>query len=156
MCQLIGSASAGTARPEPENLMSGRFRYVSGGFRRASARDWTLAFYSLQSAVQWGRQSCLQAAFQAAAESEPTTYEFASIFSGFVSRRHRRARLVTEGTAESRGRPLGTARLDGPRKAKTEQPALAGSGDWPFAPWLAHPTGGAGVSRRNCGFKPIV
>jgi hypothetical protein len=57
-----------------------------------SGRRWTLAFYSLRSAVQWGRQSCLQAAFQAAVESEQTTHEFARIFSGFASCRHREAR----------------------------------------------------------------
>ena len=80
----------------------------------AEARATALAIHACSRLDQWGRQSCLQAAFQAAAESEQTTHELASIFSGFVSRRHRAAkpekvRLVTERPAESR--PLGFGSL---------------------------------------------
>jgi hypothetical protein len=43
----------------------------------------------MQSAAMWGRQSCLQAAFQAAVGPEQKTHTGGNIFSGFVSRMHR-------------------------------------------------------------------
>ena len=47
-----------------------------------------LAIHRMQSTAVCGRQSCLQAALQAAVEPGQITHAVGSIFSGFVSRRH--------------------------------------------------------------------
>jgi hypothetical protein len=44
-------------------------------------------------AAKWGRQSCLQVAFQAAVDLNRPLARSAGIFSGFLSQRHRAAKL---------------------------------------------------------------
>jgi hypothetical protein len=56
----------------------------------SEARPWSLAFRGMHATALCGRQSCLQAAFQATVEQ--TTHPVSRYSSGFVFRRHRSAK----------------------------------------------------------------
>jgi hypothetical protein len=92
--------------------------------RRAEVRRSALAICGMQADALCGRQSCLQAAFQAAVEQ--TTHAVRSYFSGFVSRKHRAAKpekFVAYGAGGLKGRLQ--ARLPATRKAKGDGRAEA-------------------------------
>jgi hypothetical protein len=88
----------------------------------------------MRSAVWWGRQSCLQAAFQAAvAPNQPLT-QFARLFYGFVSRRHGEAKL--EKSVSKQGGRLKAGLQPGlaaPRKSQTPGVSEAHPVGWALA-----------------------